>query len=139
MSDGSERYDQLMAFLNSQLPKPVREQHTDEDRCIFTGGEPPEVIVHLTESTVLVAQFTGSWEGGDDLTLEANPFGELYWRALPETALMNALGALIKGARESRLASYRPCWSCGEATPPEWLDAEDICRKCGAQSSSAVH
>ena len=112
--DNSERFEQLIAFVGAQLPKPVEEHQTDDGSFIFTGGEPAEVIVQVTESTVLVAAFVAIPEGGDASATEPQPVGELHWRLLPETAVMNALSALDQGLAGSascdlsRLSRLRP-------------------------------
>ena len=63
----------------------------------------------------------------------------LNWRRLPETALFNALQALIKGAREARLSRFRVCMYCGRRTAPEWMHDEAVCQACADQHSGAVH
>src|SRR4051794_11430751 len=60
VTDAPERYEQLLAFIGSHLPGPVREQENDDGSILFTGGEPPEVVVRLTETTVAVATFAGT-------------------------------------------------------------------------------
>ena len=137
--DNSERFEQLIAFVGAQLPKPVEEHQTDDGSFIFTGGEPAEVIVQVTEFTVLVAAFVASPEGGDAAPIEPQPVGELHWRLLPETAVMNALSALIKGSREARLATYRVCLDCGQTRAPEEMAAEDLCRDCAEAPPKTVH
>jgi hypothetical protein len=136
--DTSERFEQLIAFVGAQLPKPVEEHQSDDGSFIFTGGEPAEVIVQITESTVLVAAFVPTPDGGRS-PIEPQPVGELHWRRLPETAVMNALSALIKGSREVRLATYRVCLDCGETRAPEDMAAEDMCRECAEAPPRTVH
>ena len=137
--DGSERFEQLIAFISSQLPKPVDEQQGGGDGSIvFTGGEPSEVIVHLTDETVTVAEFAGDWDE-DAFIIAPRIVGELHWHTLPETALMNALSALIKGAREARLSRYRSCPECGETVPPEYFGTNDRCARCTDEPSGLVH
>ena len=57
-----ERYEQLIAFLGSNLPAPVERQEDVDGSIRFTGGDPPEVVVVLTQSSVLVSEFAGEWE-----------------------------------------------------------------------------
>src|SRR4029077_9480017 len=137
--DNSERFEQLIAFVGAQLPKPVEEHQTDDGSFIFTGGEPAEVIVQVTEFTVLVAAFVPIPEGGDASPAEPQPVGELHWRLLPETAVMNALSALIKGSREARLATYRVCIDCGTKKAPEQMQTEEICLECAEGGPKTVH
>jgi hypothetical protein len=137
--DNSERFEQLIAFVGAQLPKPVEEHQTDDGSFIFTGGEPAEVIVQVTDSTVLVAAFVPMAEGDVRSPTEPQPVGELHWRLLPDTAVMNALSALIKGSRDARLATYRVCLDCGETRAPEDMAADEVCRECAESPPKTVH
>jgi hypothetical protein len=137
--DAPERYEQLLAFLGSNLPTPV-ERHEDVDGSIrFTGGDPPEVVVVLTDSSVIVSQFSGVWESPFTFAAKPRRVGVVKWRRLPENALLSAIGALIKGAREARLASFETCQYCGQRTAPEWLHDEGVCQACADQHSGAIH
>ncbi len=128
-----ERFEQLIAFLGSQLPAPV-EQEVGSDGCmIFTAGSPAEVVVHLTESSIIISEYSGVWVSLERFVVKPRRMGVLKWRRLPETPLMNAITALIKGAREARLALYRPCAVCGMIHPPEALFGDDVCPECGEQ------
>jgi hypothetical protein len=60
------------------------------------------------------------------------------WRRLPETPMMNAILALIKGARDVRLATYRQCRICEKKHAPETL-IDDVCAWCHEEPSSVVH
>jgi hypothetical protein len=137
--DNSERFEQLIAFVGAQLPKPVEEHQTDDGSFIFTGGSPGEVIVQITDATVLVATFVGTAESGEAPSVQPQPVGEIHWRLLPETALMNAVSALIKGAREARLATYRVCLDCGERKAPEDMASEDVCQACAEAPPKTIH
>src|SRR5689334_18859265 len=103
--DAPERYEQLLAFLGSNLPAPVH-QYEDADGSIhFVGGDPPEVLVVLTDANVVVSEHAIVWRARGP---QGKPrrVGVLKWRRLPETALFNALGTLIKGARDARRAQF---------------------------------
>jgi hypothetical protein len=137
--EAPERYEQLIAFLGSNLPAPV-ERHEDVDGSIrFTGGDPPEVVVVLTESSVVVSQFAGVWKSPFAFSAKPRRVGVVKWRRLPENALLGAIAALIKGAREARLASFETCQYCGQRTAPEWLHDEGVCQACADQHSGAIH
>src|SRR5207247_6612937 len=60
--DAPERYEQLIAYLESNLPAPVDRQETADGAVQFIAGEPAEVVVSLTETSVLVSEFSGVWE-----------------------------------------------------------------------------
>jgi hypothetical protein len=137
--DSPERFEQLLAFVGAQLPTPVEEHQTDDGSFIFSGGDPAEVIVQVTESTVLVAAFVGDGEEHDLVRAKPRPVAELHWRLLPETAVMNALSALIKGARDARLATYRVCLDCGARKAPEHMQTDDVCLECAEGGPRTVH
>jgi hypothetical protein len=130
--DEDERFEQVIAFVGSQLPAPVEQQEASDGTLLFVGGSPAEVIVHLDDTSVVVSEYAGVWETPDRFVVKPRRVGLLKWRRLPETALMNALGALIKGARDTRLARFRPCRVCEQSFPPEML-AVDICPTCRQQ------
>jgi hypothetical protein len=126
--DAPERYEQLIAFLDSHL---TGERHELADGSLqFTGGDPPDVVAILTETSVSVYMYAAAWTTRYSLQPRPRRVGIVKWRRLPETALFNALGVLIKGAREARVASFRTCQECARNTPPEWMDDDQICRTC---------
>ena len=134
-----ERFEQLIAYLESQLPGPVEQQTASDGSIVFTAGAPPEVVVQLDDSRVVVCEYAGLWKLPNRFMVKPRRIGLLKWRRLPETALMNALSALIKGAREMRLGRYRPCSVCGEKSPPESLYADDVCESCADLTHDVVH
>ena len=135
-----ERFEQLIAFLGSQLPTPVEQEAADQGALIFTGGSPAEVIVQLTRSSVVVLEYAGSWDTPERFVVKPRHVGTIRWRRLPETALMHALSALIKGAKEARLQRYRQCSVCGQKTPPESLFGDDdVCSACAEPRGYQVH
>ena len=137
--EDDERYEQLIAFLGSQLPAPVEQHCSGDGSLIFTGGSPAEVVVQLADTSVIVAEYAGVWVGLDRFTLKPRRVGLLKWRRLSETATIQVLSALIKGAREARLSRYRPCSSCNQKSPPELLFGDDVCQDCAEQRRDVVH
>jgi hypothetical protein len=137
--DAAERFEQLIAFLGSQLPAPVEQQPGDDGSIIFTGGSPAEVVVHLTHASVVVSEFAGVWDTAGSFVVRPRRVGLVKWRRLSETAVMNAVSTLIKGAREVRRARYRTCRYCNENNPPEWLFGDDLCLRCAEQQRDVVH
>jgi len=134
-----ERFEQIIAFLGSQLPKPIDQQDADDGSIMFMAGDPIEVVVRLTESNVVVSEFDGTWETSFHFAVKPRRVGVLKWRRLPESELMNALAALIKGARLARLSRYRLCVYCGQSTATELLQGEDICESCAERNKGVVH
>jgi hypothetical protein len=137
--EAPERYEQLLAFLGSHLPSPV-DQHADSDGHVrFIGGDPLEVIVVLTESSVIVSEFAGEWESPMEFVPKPRQFGVLNWPEIPENALWAALGSLIKGARDARRSHYRVCGYCERSTAPEWMHDEEVCQSCAQEHSGSIH
>jgi hypothetical protein len=137
--EAPERYEQLLAFLDTNLPSPVDRQEGADGSVQFIGGEPAEVVVSLTETSVLVSEFSGVWESPFTFAARPRRVGVLKWRRLSETALFNALTVLIKGAREARLSRYQACRYCGRSTAPEWMHDDGVCQACADQHSGAIH
>jgi hypothetical protein len=137
--DVPERFEQLIAYLNSRLPSPVEQQTADDGSLQFIGGDPPEVVVVLTETSLIVSEFAGVWKTPFEFASKPRRVGGLKWRRLPENALLGALDHLIKGAREARRAAYQTCQYCGQSTAPEWLHDEAVCQACADQHSGAIH
>ncbi|HEX3702874.1 MAG TPA: hypothetical protein VHU82_06070 [Vicinamibacterales bacterium] len=137
--DVPERFEQLMAFLGSQLPGPVDQQASADGSIQFVGGDPPEVVAVLTHASLTIAEFSGVWESPFKFTAKPRRVGLLKWRRLPENALLDALSALIKGAREARLASFQICQYCDRRTAPEWLHEDGVCQSCAELHNGAIH
>ena len=137
--DAPERYEQLIAFLDSQLPAPVEQRALADDSIQFTGGDPPEVVAVLTATSVVVSEFAGVWESAFVFTMKPRRVGLVKWRRLPENALLAALSALIKGARDARLASFETCQYCARRTPPEWMHDAGVCQSCSERHSGLLH
>jgi len=137
--DVPERFEELIAFLASQLPAPVEQQTLADDSIQFTGGDPPMVVALLTRSSIVVSEFAGVWESPFSFVARPRRVGVVKWRRLPENALLAAVSALIKGAREARQAAFQICRFCGTRTAPEWLHDEGVCQSCADQQSGRVH
>src|SRR5207249_7043979 len=101
--DSDERFEQLIAYLGSQLPSPVEQFEATDGSLIFIGGSPAEVVVQLDEASVVVSEYAVKRKSSVGDTPKPRRVGVLKWRRLSESPLMNALSALIKGARELRV------------------------------------
>jgi hypothetical protein len=137
--DVPERFEQLIAFLGSQLPAPVDQQPSKNGSIQFIGGDPAEVVALLTNTSVVISEFAGVWVSPFHFSAKPRRMGVVKWRRLPENALLSAISALIKGARESRLATFQTCQYCGRRTAPEWLHDDGVCQACADQHSGAIH
>jgi hypothetical protein len=137
--DASERFEQLIAFLTTHLPAPVEQEQDASGNIVFTGGAPGEVVARLTETSVIVEEFAIRWETPSRPSVSPRRVGLVKWRRLPESAVMNVVGQLIKGARDMRLAKYRTCESCGKTNPPEWMHGDELCHGCAEAEWGVVH
>ncbi len=137
--DVPERFEQLIAFLSSQLPAPVDQQPGADGSIQFSGGEPTQVVALLTRHSIVISEFSGIWETPFKFSAQPRRIGIVKWRRLPENALLAAISALIKGAREARLGSFQTCQYCGQRTAPEWLHDAGVCQACADQHSGAIH
>jgi len=135
----SERYEQLIAFLNTHLPTPVQQAELADGSLMFTGGAPGEVVARLSKASVIIEQFAVQWETPYTPVMRPRRVGVVKWRRLPESTVMNVVDQLIRGARDARLSRYVACHLCGETKPPEWMQDEDICQVCSASVLGSVH
>jgi len=137
--DVPERFEQLIAFLGSQLPAPVDQQPQADQSIQFIGGDPPVVVALLTHTSVVISEFAGVWETPFSFVARPRRVGIVKWRRIPENALLAAISALIKGARDARLSAFQTCRFCGHRTAPEWLHDEGVCQSCADQQSRRIH
>ena len=137
--DAPERYEQLIAYLESHLPEPLERHERADGTLQLVAGDPPELVVLLTEASVVVSEFAAVRDTPRTLLPRPRRVGLLKWRRLPETALFNALAALLKGASEARTSRFRTCEECGRRTPPERLRSDRVCQECADQQGRAVH
>ncbi len=137
--DAPERYEQLIAFLTSNLPEPVEQLDGDDGALQFLAGDPAQVVAVLTDTSVTISEFAGSWESPFKFIAKPRRMGSVRWRRLPENALLAALSALIRGARDARLASFQACQYCGLRTPPESMHDSGVCQSCTDSHSGAIH
>src|SRR5260221_14731451 len=96
----------------------------------FTAGDPAQVVVVLTDQSVVVSEFAGVWESPFTLAPRPRRVGVLKWRRLPETSLFTALTSLIKGAREARQSRSHTGLHCGNRTPPECRHDRGVGHPC---------
>jgi len=137
--DASERYEQLIAFLNTHLPTPVQVEELADGSLLFTGGSPREGVARPTKVSVTIEQYAVHWETPYTPVMRPRRVGLVKWRRLPESTVMNVVEQLIRGARDARLSHYVTCQLCGETKPPEWMENEDLCQQCSASVLGVVH
>jgi hypothetical protein len=138
MISPSEHYEQLLAYISTHMPRPFTQDDMDGG-VVFTGGSPGEVIVRLTQASVIVEEFAVRRDRLGNAALKPRRIGAVRWRRLPESDLMAVVGRLIKGAREMRLARYRSCQVCARVKPPELMASATRCRACSEVRAAVVH
>ncbi len=134
----TEHLEQLLAFISTHMPEPFTQEDID-GIMVFTGGSPTEVIVRLTQTSVIIEEYAVWWETPSRPVIRPRRVGLVKWRRLPESALMNVVGDLIRGARATRRARYRVCESCDALTPPEHMADRAVCRRCASRAVPVVH
>jgi hypothetical protein len=133
----SEKYEEWHAFVAAHLDAPV-EQDVRDYGTWLTSGQPPDVVVRLTDSSVTVFEYAMEGQGPYTPVVRPRRVGSIVWRRLPDRAAMKAIQALIDGAREARHARFADCTRCGTRQPPEWME-DGVCRSCAEGESGVVH
>jgi hypothetical protein len=135
----STAYEPLLAFIAAQLPQPVKQHEEEDGTLVFTGGDPPEVIVRLTRSAVLVAEYSLQWRGPHTAIVKPIHIGSVRWGRVSEEGAMRVVKALITTARNTRLARFRVCSMCEQRNPPEGMHSDDVCQGCAERELGVVH
>ena len=126
----SSTYEPLLAFIAAQLPKPVRQVEEEDGTIVFTGGDPPEVVVRLTASSVVVSEYS---------VAQPIVIGSVKWPRVSEDGAMRVVRALMVAAREARRLKFSTCEMCARLLPPEWMHSADLCRGCADRQVPVVH
>jgi hypothetical protein len=129
----------LIAAIRKQLPKPVRKVVEADGSTVFIAGDPGEVIVRVSDSSLTVFEFAVEWIGPHQHEFREVPVARLEWPELPRARAIDAIAALIAATRASRLAKYRKCRFCGETSPPEWMTKKDVCDGCAEAHLGIIH
>jgi hypothetical protein len=129
----------FIAAIRKLLPKPVRKVEEADGSTVLIAGDPVEVIIRISDTSVKVFEFSVEWPTPDTPELREVPIASLAWPSLPNTQALDAAAALIKATRESRLAKYQTCKFCKKVNPPEWMDAQDVCQGCGSKEPGHVY
>lgn len=123
-----EGWEEWVAFLTAHLPEPTQQEVALSGVTFFTAGDPPEVVVRLSHSSITVLGF--ACERGESIWRRRR-LGIIMWRQLASGTAMTLVGGLIASAHDMRLATYRQCDRCEKMKPPEQMhDGEDVCLEC---------
>ena len=134
----SQHFEEWLAFIAANLPKPVEQEQALDGSTYFTGGHPAEVIVRLTRSTVSVWEYAVSWEGSHMPVVRPIRVGLVAWRRISGPRATSAVHALVEAARESRRSKFETCRYCERSTPPEWMDEDGVCQSCAKKNLGVV-
>lgn len=131
-------FEEMLAFVLAQFDVPVERDDSD-GAVLITSGEPGEVIVRLTALDVTVAEYAVEEHGDNPESVDPIVIGSVMWSAISADAAMRVVKGLIGAAREARLAKFRVCRLCEQATPPEWMETDDLCADCAGDGYGVVH
>ena len=134
--DAPERYEQLIAFLDSNLPPPVDRQKVADGAVQFTGGEPAEVVVvaHRHQRARLGVR------GGLGVAVHLRGAAAAGGRAQVAAAAGNRAVQRPERADQRRARSAAvtvsdvPATARG-STAPEWMHDDGVCQACADQHS----
>jgi hypothetical protein len=135
----SQTADEWHAFIEAHLTQPVEREERADGETYFTGGNPGEVVVRLTRTSITVWEYAVTWDNEYSQVVTPKLVGSVRWRRISERGASKVVQALIDAARESRHAKYRICQRCGDRQPPEWMQEPDLCVSCAQRHSGAIH
>jgi hypothetical protein len=125
-----QNFEEWLAFITTHLPQPVAQEIAPDGSTYFTGGEPVEVMVRLTRSTVTVWEYATAQGAPHSPAVEPIRIGSVVWRRIPNTHAISAVQSLIDAARVSRLSKFWLCSRCERRRPPELMHDDDVCQSC---------
>lgn len=131
--------EEWLAFITTHLPQPVSQEIALDGSTYLSGGDPGEVIVRLTRSTITVWEYAVSWNTPDSPTVQPIRVGSVVWRRIQNASAVSAVHALIEAARESRLGTFSVCSHCQRRQPPELMHDDDVCQSCAQRDLGIVY
>src|SRR5688500_440077 len=108
----SERLNSLAEQLMTMLPPPVRREDHADGTVLLIGGDPGEVMVRATRSSVTISIFAVRWEGPHLPVVDGKPVGRLAWHRLPTETAVCLSRLMIDAAARLRRAAFRRCRRC---------------------------
>lgn len=135
----SQAIEEWLAFFAAQLPDPVDQQQALDGSTYFTGGDPAEVVIRLTASSIIVWEYAAQWEGPRTLAPRPVRVGSVAWPRIPAAQAVAAVQALVEAARQSRRSKYAICSYCERVTPPEQMHDDDSCMSCAQKHLGVVY
>ncbi len=126
---------QIKGLLAGLLPQPII------SGTKIIAGNPPEVVVRLSEKGLLIAPYRAEWQGPAELKVAVSNVDLVGWGDLPAEAeqLRSYLSQKIEAARRTRKAAFKNCSLCHKSTPPEWMHDESTCQTCASSKQGVVY
>ena len=123
-------WEELLTSVRHGLPQPVREETALDGSTVIIGGDPAEVVVRLTGTSLTVSEYALEWPGPLDAVPAPVKLGSLRWPRLPGVLALRVIDALVAAARDLRRSTYAMCLSCDRLQPPEAMQDDEVCREC---------
>jgi formylmethanofuran dehydrogenase subunit E len=126
---------QIKGLLADLLPQPII------SGTKIIAGNPPEVVVRLSEKGLLIAPYRATWESPYELKVVVTNADLVGWGDLPDAVepLRSYLSQKIEAARKTRKATFKNCSLCHETTPPERMHGETTCQACASSKQGVVY
>jgi hypothetical protein len=119
---------QWLVLVRTMLPAPVCSNAAGE----LLGGDPPLVIVRVTDDEIRILQARWKWQGAHTPSCTGLPFARV-----PLRTSAARVAELIAHAWAKRLAEYRWCPRCQRRTEPEHM-LESLCHGCAQRALGVV-
>ncbi len=105
------------------------------------AGDPPKVIVRLSEEGVVIAPYRAKWSSSYELEPLLSNEGLVSWEDLPvaNKQLRAFLSQKIDDAQKVRKSTFKICSHCNQSTPPEWMHDENTCQACASEKLGVVY
>ncbi len=123
-------WEELLVSVGHELPQPVREETVSDGSTIMVGGDPAEVVVRLTGSSLTVSEYSVEGPGPLDAVPAPVKLGTLHWPRLPGVLALRVIAVLVAAARDLRRSTYVTCIVCERLQPPEAMHDDETCRSC---------
>jgi hypothetical protein len=136
MIEAMRYFEEWLAFISTHLPQPVSQDVAPDGSTYFTGGDPGEVIVRLTRSTVTVWEYALGGEPPNPPVVQPLRVGSVVWRRIPNANALSVVRSLIEAARASRRSKFVLCPGCERHIPPELMHDDEVCQACATRSSA---
>jgi hypothetical protein len=134
-----EGWEDWIAFFEARLASPLDRADGADGSITYTSGQPAEVVIRLTPTTITVSEFAIAWESPSRPVQAPRRVGSIRWRRVSSTRAIAIIEQLVAAARETRRARFQLCRSCDRPQPPEWMFDDSTCQSCAESNPGVVH